>query len=113
MYQGTLQDKPPKPSNSLVLAILSTVFGFLCCVVNLPFGIVSIVFACQVDGKYASGDFQGAEHSARQAKIWGWISMGLAIFGLFLIILLFGFGLFGALMEGESPYYEPSDPYYY
>lgn len=44
----------PKPDNNLVWAILST---FLCC---MPFGIVSIVFAAQVDGKYAMGDYAGA-----------------------------------------------------
>ena len=45
----------PKPDNYLVWAILSTLF---CC---LPLGIASIVFAAQVDGKYNSGDYAGAQ----------------------------------------------------
>ena len=52
----------PKPDNYLVWAILSTLF---CC---LPLGIASIVFAAQVDGKYNSGDYVGAQASSASAK---------------------------------------------
>lgn len=49
-------------------AILTTLF---CC---LPFGIVSIVFAAQVDGEfdgeYDSGDSAGAVASSKSAKTW-------------------------------------------
>jgi len=41
-----------------VQAILCTLF---CC---LPFGIVAIVFAAQVDGKLAAGDYNGAVYSS-------------------------------------------------
>ena len=100
------QQQPPAPSNHLVLAILSTVFGVLCCSgINLPFGIVAIVFASQVNGKYASGDFQGAISSAKQAKIWGWISMGLVILGFVLILILFMIGFFGAFFAPQSNQY--------
>lgn len=86
------------PGNQLVLAILSTVLGLLCCLgINLPFGIVAIVFASQVNGKYASGDFQGAISAAKQAKIWGWISMGLVILG-FVLYLIVGALYFGGFM---------------
>ena len=64
---------PPKPDNCLVWAILST----LCCC--LPFGIVAIVYAAQVDGKYAAGDYQGAVDSASKAKTWCWVSFGIGI----------------------------------
>ena len=115
------QQQPPAPSNHLVLAILSTVFGFLCCSgINLPFGIVAIVFASQVNGKYASGDFQGALSSAKQAKIWGLISMGLVILG-FVLCLLFVLVMFLVGMNDptvfddsymyDAPQYE--DPYSY
>jgi predicted secreted protein len=50
------------PPNYLVWAILVTVF---CC---LPFGIVSIVYAAQVNGKWHSGDVAGAESSSRKAR---------------------------------------------
>ena len=63
------------PSNNLVWAILSTIF---CC---LPLGIVSIVYAAQVNGKWASGDVAGAQESSRKAKqfaLWGTI-IGLIV----------------------------------
>ncbi|MBT3637668.1 MAG: CD225/dispanin family protein [Opitutae bacterium] len=110
MDQQFSSQPPPMPGNHLVLAILSTVLGFLCCSgINLPFGIVAIVFASQVNGKYASGDFQGAISSAKQAKIWGWISMGLVILGFVLCLL----GLLLMFFIGINDPYAFDDPYMY
>jgi interferon-induced transmembrane protein len=50
------------PDNYLVWAILSTI---LCC---WPLGIVSIVYAAQVNSKFAAGDVAGAAESSRKAK---------------------------------------------
>lgn len=50
--------------NYLVWAILTTVF---CCI---PFGIVSIVYAAQVNAKLAGGDYRGAIDSSSKAKTW-------------------------------------------
>lgn len=73
--------KPIEISNYLVQAILVTIF---CC---LPFGIPAIVFAAQVNTKVASGDYNGAIKSSRQAKMWCWISFGVGL-GISLIYLL-------------------------
>jgi len=51
-----------KINNYLVLAIVVTV---LCC---LPFGIVGIVYAAQVNARAQGGDIAGAEESARKAR---------------------------------------------
>jgi hypothetical protein len=70
--------------NHLVWAILSTLF---CC---LPLGIVSIVYASQVDGKRAAGDIAGAREASSKA---GWWAVWSAIAGPVLIlvwILAFG-----------------------
>lgn len=56
------QPAGPPPPNYLVFAILSTL---LCC---LPLGIASIVFAAQVNTKYASGDVAGAQESSAKAR---------------------------------------------
>ena len=74
MDQQFASQLPPKPDNCLVWAILTTV-----CCGCLPCGIVAIVYASQVDGKYAAGDYQGAVDSANKAKTWCWVSFGIAI----------------------------------
>ena len=78
----------------------------------------AIVFASQVNGKYSAGDFPGALSAARQAKTWGWISMGLVIMSLVVYIVYFLFALYDAGAEPyglEDPFYDPSqyeyDPY--
>ena len=69
--------------NYLIQAILVTIF---CC---LPFGIVAIVYAAQVNGKLASGDYDGARTASQAAKKWAWISFGIGA-GLGLLWLFFG-----------------------
>jgi hypothetical protein len=68
--------------NYLVQSILTTIF---CC---LPFGIVAIIFAAQVNGKLAGGDYAGAVQSSKQAKMWCWISFGLGL-AIWVIVILF------------------------
>jgi predicted secreted protein len=77
-YSGFNQPSGPKPDNYLVWAILSTLF---CC---LPLGVASIVFAAQVDGKYNSGDFAGAQQSSEKAKKF---AMWSAIAGVVIAVL--------------------------
>jgi len=89
---------PGSVPNYLVQSILVTLF---CC---LPAGVAAIVFASQVDGKLARGDYQGALESSRKAKQWCWISAVGAI-----VALVLYFALFAALGLGSSS----SDTYYY
>ncbi len=99
MDQHLTSQLPPKPDNCLVWAILST----LCCC--LPFGIVAIVYAAQVDGKYAAGDYQGAVDSASKAKTWCWVSFGI---GIVVTVLWFFIGFFAELFAQSQ-----SNQYYY
>ena len=81
--QPMQQPYPPagvKPPNYLVWSILTTIF---CC---LPLGVVSIIFAAQVDGKYTSGDYAGAMNASRMAKNF---AIAAAIAGIVVIILYF------------------------
>lgn len=73
--------QPGSVPNYLAQAILVTLF---CC---LPFGIVAIVYAAQVNGKLSVGDVQGALHSSSQAKLFAWISFFLGG-GIVLIYIL-------------------------
>jgi len=76
------QQAPIQVSNYLVQAILVTVF---CC---LPFGIVAIVYAAQVNGKIQMGDAQGALDYSRKARTWCWVSFGIGFGFTFLYFLL-------------------------
>lgn len=76
--------------NYLVQSILVT----LCCC--LPFGIVAIVYAAQVNGKLAAGDVAGAQAASRSARTWCWVAFGV---GLVVVALNMVFGLFGVLAE--------------
>jgi hypothetical protein len=69
----TTPHAPVNVPNYLVQSILTTIF---CC---LPFGIVAIIFAAQVNGKLAAGDYAGAVQTSKQAKMWCWISFGVQL----------------------------------
>jgi hypothetical protein len=78
----------PKVASHLVLAILVTLF----CLPFLPFGIVSIVYAAQVNSKLAAGDYNGSLDCSKKAATWGWIGFAIGlIFNLagFIIVLIF------------------------
>ena len=78
---------PDKVPNYLIPAIISA----LCC---FPLGIISIIFAAQVNGKVAAGDMAGALDASKKAKMFSYIFIGLGIVvwgGYFLVT----FGLVG------------------
>src|SRR5437764_13960182 len=78
------------PKNWLVESILVTIF---CC---LPFGIAGIVFASQVNAKYASGDYNGALQASKDAGKWTKVGffVGLGLLILYGISMIF-FGMSG------------------
>lgn len=56
-----------KPDNHMVLAVISTFFGFV------PLGIAAIIVASKTDSLWAMGDVQGAwnaSEKARKISIW-------------------------------------------
>jgi hypothetical protein len=80
-----LQNVPVKAiDNNLVLAIVVTA---LCC---LPFGVVGIVYAAQVNAKVQAGDIAGAEAYAQKARVWSlWgLGVGAAVYGTYALIML-------------------------
>jgi heme/copper-type cytochrome/quinol oxidase subunit 2 len=94
MNDQQVQQPQMPPPNYLVWAILTTV---LCC---LPFGIVSIVFASQVNSKWAAGDYDGAKNSSKNAKTWAWVSFAAAIFVSVIWFVLVAFGIIaGGLLD--------------
>lgn len=71
----------PPPSN-LVWGILVLLF---CGLPGLIAGIVSIINATQVGGKWASGDYAGAQEASRKARTW---ALWGAIIGVVLTVLV-------------------------
>ena len=75
--------------NYLSPAILSTV---LCC---LPLGVVSIIFATQVNSKVASGDIAGAMEASKKAKMFMFLAVGggLLVWVICIVLWIFVFGM--------------------
>ncbi len=95
-YQVTSPGSNP-PKNWLVESILVTIF---CC---LPFGIAGIVFASQVNTKWAAGDYDGALNASRDAGKWTKIGffIGIGVIVLY-FIAIFGLGMSGFWMSRRS-----------
>lgn len=91
----------PKPNNHMVMAIISTVLSVITCtffyIIPIAAGIVSIVYASQVNSKYDRGDIEGAESSANVAKI-TWIISIVSI----VLIYIATFLIFGASLDAMT-----------
>lgn len=84
-HGGSYAPQPGAPvPNYLVQSILVT----LCCC--LPFGIVAIVFAAQVNSKLAAGDVAGAQAASRNARMWCWIAFAAGLIAITLSFLING-----------------------
>jgi hypothetical protein len=85
---------PIRVPNNLVLAIIATAVSLMACCI--PHGLVSLIFALQVDKKAAAGDIAGAQHAAKLAKTLGWVSIIVAIVAGGLAFML---GAFSAVIS--------------
>lgn len=85
MFNQEQPTTPPK--NYLVESILITI---LCC---LPLGIAGIINATKVEGLFAAGDYDGAQHAADEAKKWckygliGGIVVGV-LYAIYMIVVV-------------------------
>jgi ABC-type sugar transport system permease subunit len=80
--------------NNMVIAIVAAVVSFLMCC--LPHGVISVIFAAQVNKKAAAGDIAGATQAAKNAKLWAIISIAVSVVWL---IVGFAFGILGGIMS--------------
>lgn len=94
MNDQQFQQPQSPPPNYLVFAILTTIF---CCQI---FGIVSIVFAAQVNSRWNSGDIQGALDASKNAKLWSWIAFGSGLIIALVFTLLAIFGALAGILGG-------------
>jgi len=86
-YPPPQQPQGAQPSTHLVFAILVTLF---CC---LPFGIVSIVKASQVNGLWVQGQYDAAQASSAAAKKWAMWGLIAAIVVWVIYGILFAVGV--------------------
>ncbi|MGE5291383.1 MAG: CD225/dispanin family protein [Micromonosporaceae bacterium] len=71
----------PAIQTYMLPAILVTLFCFL------PTGIAAIIFASQVSSKRNAGDYNGAVHASKQARLWTIVSLvaGIVVIGIVVI----------------------------
>lgn len=86
-FNNYLNEQDP-PKSYLVEAILITVF---CC---MPFGIIAIVNASNVESRFKNGDYEGAVQSSKDAK--KWVTIGFWS-GLAFLILYGGLNVLSVL----------------
>lgn len=102
--QNHNQQQPtgPRPDNHMALAIVSTIVTVFMC---FPFciGVVSLIYACNVESKWRKGDQLQAE-----AKTWAIVSYIAAAIGLIISVLYVIF-VIGVVSEAGTDYYD----YYY
>jgi interferon-induced transmembrane protein len=91
------QDWTPPPATDTTTSVpnylIPAIISLFCC---LPGGIVAVIFAAQVNGKVQAGDIAGATDSAKKAKMFSFISIGLGLLAIICYVLFFlimGIGL--------------------
>ena len=85
---------PSDVPNYLVPAIIS----IFCCA---PLGVVSIIFATQVNSKVATGDIAGAMEASRKAKMFSFIAVGLGVLTWICVVVMWIF-VFGMAAVGSN-----------
>ncbi len=90
-----MENKPTPPNNYLALSIITTL---LCCQV---FGIIAIIYAAQVNTKYISGDYDGAERSSKNARNWSFAGIGVGLLIILIAFIFYGAVIFAAISNGE------------
>jgi len=91
------QDWTPPPATDTTTSVpnylVPAIISLFCC---LPGGIVAVIFAAQVNGKVQAGDIAGAQDSAKKAKMFSFISIGLGLAAIICYVLfwvILGVGL--------------------
>jgi hypothetical protein len=75
---------------AVLATVIGTITNFLgCCCMPLALvpGGVAIYFSSQVNSLLAAGDLAGAQRASNNAKLWAWVTTGLAILGAVMIVL--------------------------
>ena len=71
----------PKIPSYLAWAIVTLILCFW------PTGIVAVVYASKVGNRLVLGDVPGAQEASRKAKMWCWITFGIAVAGVVIAVI--------------------------
>jgi hypothetical protein len=82
--------------NYMTQSIVMVVASCLCCLLSLPFSIIALVNANQVNSKISMNDMGGAMSASKNAKLFNWIALGMVIGGALLGIVWFILVMIGA-----------------
>ncbi|HEX6098553.1 MAG TPA: CD225/dispanin family protein [Thermoanaerobaculia bacterium] len=102
---------PPPPSNfgappsvgagaTIPNYLWQSIVVTLCCC--LPLGIVSIIFAAQVNSKLAQGDVAGAQEASQKAKMFALIGFGVGLVIIILSMIFNGAVFMNAIREAQA-----------
>lgn len=90
----------PAPGAQIPNYLWQSIVVTLCCC--LPLGIVSIIFAAQVNSKLAQGDVAGARDASQKAKMFALIGFGVGLVVMIIYMIFFGAGIFQGIREAQG-----------
>jgi hypothetical protein len=101
---GAVPPRQPIPQGQIPNYLVQSILTTVCCC--LPLGIVAIVYAAQVNGKAAAGDYAGAKDCSDKAKMWAWIAFGcgLVVTILYMVYMFFVFSQMQSAMQSGRPF---------
>ena len=92
--------QPPYNAPQIPNYLWQSIVVTLCCC--LPLGIVSIIFAAQVNSKLAQGDIAGAQDASQKAKMFALIGFGVGIVVIILSMIFNGAMFMQAFREAQA-----------
>ncbi len=95
-------DRPPMGSWLVPNIVLTVLSVFTCSCIGLIFTAIGIGFGAQVNGRFRSGDMEGAARAARTARTLFWIGLIVGI----LTMIAFGIALTVGISFIPSEYWD-------
>src|SRR4026209_2826337 len=98
MSQEWTPPPPTETTTSVPNYLIPAIISAICC---FPLGIISIIFAAQVNSKVTAGNVAGALDASKKAKMFSYIFIGLGIvvWGGYLLVT---FGIVGLSILSNS-----------
>jgi hypothetical protein len=76
---------PPAAGGTVPNYLVQSIISIFCC---WPLAIPAIIFAAQVNGKLAAGDYAGAVDASKKAKMFSTIAIGIGLVAIVIQIIM-------------------------